>query len=653
MADINSPVEIPVTTGAIRGGRKVHVGARTGSGIRVAMREILLEEGEEPVRVYDTSGPYTDPRANIDINAGLPQLRRDWIRARGDVEEYDAREVKPEDNGQLGPDRSGGVPAFPNVVKRPLRAKGGLGGGGNVTQMHYARRGIITPEMEYVAERENLGREIARDHVRDGNDWGASIPDYITPEFVRDELARGRAILPNNVNHPESEPMIIGRNFLVKINANIGNSAVASDVAQETEKMVWATRWGADTIMDLSTGRNIHDTREWIIRNSPVPVGTVPMYQALEKVGGVAEELTWEIFRDTLIEQAEQGVDYFTIHAGVRLPYIPMTAKRITGIVSRGGSIMAKWCLAHHKESFLYERFDEISEIMKAYDIAYSLGDGLRPGCINDANDEAQFAELYTLGELTKRAWAQDVQVIIEGPGHVPMHKIKENMDKQLQACGEAPFYTLGPLVTDIAPGYDHITSGIGAAQIGWFGTAMLCYVTPKEHLGLPDRDDVKTGVITYKLAAHAADLAKGHPAAKVRDDALSKARFEFRWRDQFNLSLDPETAEEYHDQTLPAEGAKTAHFCSMCGPKFCSMQITQEVREFAARQNQPIESFMSTDDVADTEAAALVEGGTGVKPVSEEAAKPELSDVEAGMKEMSRLYKEKGDLYIPADAAE
>ena len=554
--------------------------------------------------------------------------------------------MKPEDNGQLGPDRSAGVPAFPNTIKKPLRAKGVVVGGGNVTQMKYARQGVITPEKEYVAERENLGREIVRDHIRDGNDWGASIPDYITPEFVRDELARGRAILPNNVNHPESEPMIIGRNFLVKINANIGNSAVASDVAQETEKMVWACRWGADTIMDLSTGRNIHDTREWIIRNSPVPIGTVPMYQALEKVGGVAEELTWEIFRDTLIEQAEQGVDYFTIHAGVRLPYIPMTAKRITGIVSRGGSIMAKWCLAHHKESFLYERFDEISEIMKAYDIAYSLGDGLRPGCINDANDEAQFAELYTLGELTKRAWAQDVQVIIEGPGHVPMHKIKENMDKQLQACGEAPFYTLGPLVTDIAPGYDHITSGIGAAQIGWFGTAMLCYVPPKEHLGLPDRDDVKTGVITYKLAAHAADLAKGHPAAKVRDDALSKARFEFRWRDQFNLSLDPETAEEYHDQTLPAEGAKTAHFCSMCGPKFCSMQITQEVREFAARQNQPIESFMSTDDVANTEAAALVEGGTGVKPASEEAAR--------GMEEMSRLYKEKGEkLYVPQDPAE
>ncbi len=591
MADLNSPVEIGVTTGPIRGSRKVHVAARTGSGVRVAMREIDLEGGEPSLRVYDTSGPYTDPMAAIDINAGLPALRRDWILARGDVEEYDAREVKPEDNGQLGPDRSGGVPQFPNVVKRPLRAKAGQ----NVSQMHYARRGIITPEMEYVAERENLGREqIAQD--RDGQSWGAEIPDFITPEFVRDEVARGRAIIPSNINHPESEPMAIGRNFLVKINANIGNSAVASDVANEVDKMVWSIRWGADTVMDLSTGRNIHDTREWIIRNSPVPIGTVPIYQALEKVGGIAEDLTWEIFRDTLIEQAEQGVDYFTIHAGVRLPYVPMTAKRVTGIVSRGGSIMAKWCLAHHKESFLYERFDEITEIMKAYDIAYSLGDGLRPGSIADANDEAQFAELYTLGELTKRAWEQDVQVMIEGPGHVPMHKIKENMDKQLEACGEAPFYTLGPLVTDIAPGYDHITSGIGAAQIGWYGTAMLCYVTPKEHLGLPDRDDVKVGVVTYKLAAHAADLAKGHPAAKVRDDALSKARFEFRWRDQFNLSLDPDTAEQYHDQTLPAEGAKTAHFCSMCGPKFCSMKITQEVRNFAAKQNS--DSYLASENL-------------------------------------------------------
>ena len=591
MADINSPLEIGVTTGPIRGSRKVRVGP-----LRVAMREVDLEpsSGEPPVRVYDPSGPYTDPAASIDIAAGLPQLRRAWQLARGDVEAYDARPVKPEDNGLKGPDRSAGVPAFPGVVRRPLRAKAGA----NISQMHYARRGIVTPEMEYVAIRENLGRDAARQAMeRDGESFGASIPDHVTPEFVRDEVARGRAIIPSNVNHPEAEPMAIGRNFLVKINANIGNSAVASDVAAEVDKMVWAIRWGADTVMDLSTGRNIHDTREWIIRNSPVPIGTVPIYQALEKVGGVAEDLTWEIFRDTLIEQAEQGVDYFTIHAGVRLPFIPMTARRVTGIVSRGGSIMAKWCLAHHKESFLYEHFDEISEICAAYDIAYSLGDGLRPGSIADANDEAQFAELYTLGELTRRAWARDVQVMIEGPGHVPMHKIKQNMDKQLEACGEAPFYTLGPLVTDIAPGYDHITSGIGAAMIGWFGTAMLCYVTPKEHLGLPDRDDVKVGVVTYKLAAHAADLAKGHPAARLRDDALSRARFEFRWRDQFNLSLDPDTAEHYHDQTLPAEGAKTAHFCSMCGPKFCSMKITQEVREFAAKQNAGVESFVAAEE--------------------------------------------------------
>ena len=623
MADINSPVEIGVTTGPIRGSRKVHVAARTGSGVRVAMREIDLEGGEPSVRVYDTSGPYTDPNAAIDINAGLPQLRREWIMARGDVEEYGAREVKPEDNGQLGPDRSGGVPQFPSAVKRPLRAKTGH----NVSQMHYARKGTITPEMEYVAERENLGREMLAERA-EGQSWGAEIPEFVTPEFVRDEVARGRAIIPNNINHPESEPMAIGRNFLVKINANIGNSAVASDVANEVDKMVWSIRWGADTVMDLSTGRNIHDTREWIIRNSPVPIGTVPIYQALEKVDGVAENLTWEIYRDTLIEQAEQGVDYFTIHAGVRLPYVPMTAKRVTGIVSRGGSIMAKWCLAHHKESFLYERFDEITEIMKAYDIAYSLGDGLRPGSIADANDEAQFAELYTLGELTKRAWEQDVQVMIEGPGHVPMHKIKENMDKQLEACGEAPFYTLGPLVTDIAPGYDHITSGIGAAQIGWYGTAMLCYVTPKEHLGLPDRDDVKVGVVTYKLAAHAADLAKGHPAAKVRDDALSKARFEFRWRDQFNLSLDPDTAEQYHDQTLPAEGAKTAHFCSMCGPKFCSMKITQEVRDFAAKQNS--DSYLARENI------------------KRETSADEAEQAREGMEEMSRVYEQSGrELYI------
>jgi phosphomethylpyrimidine synthase len=613
MADVPARTEIGVTTGPIRGSKKIHVGP-----LNVAMREIHLEpsSGEPPVRVYDTSGPYTDSNARIDISVGLPELRRPWIMTRNDVTEVTQREVKPEDNGQLGPDRSGGIAPFPNVRKQVLRAKPG----NNVSQMHYARKGIITPEMEYVAERENLGRARLADYKRDGESFGASIPDYVTPEFVRDEIARGRAIIPNNINHPESEPMAIGRNFLVKINANIGNSAVASNVATEVDKMVWSIRWGADTVMDLSTGRNIHDTREWIIRNSPVPIGTVPIYQALEKVGGVAEDLTWEIFADTLIEQAEQGVDYFTIHAGVRLPYVPLAAKRMTGIVSRGGSIMAKWCLAHHKESFLYERFDEITEIMKAYDVAYSLGDGLRPGSIYDANDEAQFAELYTLGELTKRAWAQDVQVMIEGPGHVPMHKIKENMEKQLEACGEAPFYTLGPLTTDIAPGYDHITSGIGAAQIGWYGTAMLCYVTPKEHLGLPDRDDVKVGVITYKLAAHAADLAKGHPAAQVRDDALSKARFEFRWRDQFNLSLDPDTAEQYHDQTLPAEGAKSAHFCSMCGPKFCSMKISQEVREFARLQNQSADNFVAAEEA------------------------------EAGMAQMSKVYDETGrELYMGA----
>ena len=615
--------ELKVTTGAIRGSRKVHVGP-----LNVAMREISLEptSGEPPLRIYDPSGPYTDETAKIDIMMGLPELRREWIRGRGDVEDVRQRDVRPEDNGQLGPDRSGGVASFPNVRRHVLRARPGA----NVSQMHYARRGIVTPEMEYVATRENLGRERLAHYTRDGESFGAAIPDYVTPEFVRDEIARGRAIIPNNINHPESEPMAIGRNFLVKINANIGNSAVASDVAAEVDKMVWSIRWGADTVMDLSTGRNIHDTREWIIRNSPVPIGTVPIYQALEKVGGVAEHLTWEIFRDTLIEQAEQGVDYFTIHAGVRLGYIPMAAKRVTGIVSRGGSIMAKWCLAHHKESFLYDRFDEITEIMKAYDIAYSLGDGLRPGSIADANDEAQFSELYTLGELTHRAWKSDVQVMIEGPGHVPMHKIKENMEKQLEVCGEAPFYTLGPLTTDIAPGYDHITSGIGAAQIGWYGTAMLCYVTPKEHLGLPDRDDVKVGVVTYKLAAHAADLAKGHPAAQMRDNALSKARFEFRWRDQFNLSLDPDTAEEYHDQTLPAEGAKTAHFCSMCGPKFCSMQISQEVREFATKQNQGVEGFIAT-------------GPTG----AETAAASKAAALK-GMEEMSKVFKETGsELYM------
>jgi phosphomethylpyrimidine synthase len=624
MGDAPARTELKVTTGPIRGSRKIHLGG-------VAMRAVDLEpsSGEPPVILYDTSGPYTDPQARIDIMAGLPELRAGWIRSRGDVEEVAQRQVRPEDNGQLGPDRSGGVSPFPNVRKRVLRATPGA----NVTQMHYARKGIITPEMEYVAGRENMGREAAREALsRDGESFGASIPDFVTPEFVRDEVARGRAIIPNNINHPESEPMAIGRNFLIKINANIGNSAVASDVASEVDKMVWAIRWGADTVMDLSTGRNIHDTREWIVRNSPVPIGTVPIYQALEKVGGVAEDLTWEIFADTLIEQAEQGVDYFTIHAGVRLPYVPLTAKRVTGIVSRGGSIMAKWCLSHHKESFLYERFDEICEIMKAYDVAFSLGDGLRPGSTADANDEAQFAELYTLGELTRKAWAHDCQVMIEGPGHVPMHKIKENMDKQLESCGEAPFYTLGPLVTDIAPGYDHITSGIGAAMIGWFGTAMLCYVTPKEHLGLPDRDDVKVGVVTYKLAAHAADLAKGHPAARLHDDALSRARFEFRWRDQFNLSLDPETAEAFHDQTLPAEGAKTAHFCSMCGPKFCSMKITQEVREFARLNPSPLK-------------------GEGDSPAASGVRALENShDAEAGMAQMSkRFHDEGGEIYVPA----
>jgi len=570
---------IGVSTGPLPASRKIHVAGRHYPDLKVAMREIDLSPAakEPPVRVYDPSGPYTDPAAVIDIRQGLPPLRGPWIRARGDVGETAARGVRPEDNG-LRPGEASDVPVFDRAGRRPLRAKAGRA----VTQLAYARAGIITPEMEYIAIRENLGREARADAARDGQPFGAAIPAHVTPEFVRAEVARGRAIIPANINHPESEPMIIGRNFLVKINANIGNSIVTSSVAEEVDKLVWAIRWGADTVMDLSTGKNIHTIREWIIRNAPVPIGTVPIYQALEKVGGKAEELTWEIFRDTLIEQAEQGVDYFTIHAGVRLPFIPLTARRVTGIVSRGGSIMAKWCLAHHQESFLYTRFEEICEIMRAYDVSFSLGDGLRPGSNADANDEAQFAELKTLGALTKIAWKHDVQVMIEGPGHVPMHKIKENMDLQLEHCHEAPFYTLGPLVTDIAPGYDHITSGIGAAMIGWFGTAMLCYVTPKEHLGLPDRDDVKVGVVTYKIAAHAADIAKGHPAARERDDTLSRARFEFRWRDQFNLSLDPETAEKFHDQTLPAEGAKLAHFCSMCGPKFCSMKISQEVRDYA-----------------------------------------------------------------------
>ncbi len=590
--------------------------------LRVPFREIALSPSKDfdgnleenpPVRVYDTSGVWTDPETKCDVREGLPTLRREWITGRGDVEEYQGREITPQDNGYLTKGAedvakvkdNGKLEEFPGLKRAPLRAKSGA----NVSQMHYARKGIITPEMEYVAIRENLGRQRNSDtlvrlseksdrsslyHQHKGDSFGASIPEIVTPEFVREEVARGRAIIPANINHPESEPMIIGRNFLVKINANIGNSAIASSIEEEVEKMRWSTLWGADTVMDLSTGKNIHATREWILRNSPVPIGTVPIYQALEKVNGKAEDLTWEIYRDTLIEQAEQGVDYFTIHAGVRLPYIPLTAKRTTGIVSRGGSIMAKWCLAHHEESFLYTHFRDICEIMRTYDVSFSLGDGLRPGSIADANDEAQFAELETLGELTKIAWEMDCQTMIEGPGHVPMHLIKENMDKQLEVCGEAPFYTLGPLTTDIAPGYDHITSGIGAAMIGWFGCAMLCYVTPKEHLGLPNKQDVKEGVITYKLAAHAADLAKGHPAAQYRDNALSKARFEFRWEDQFNLGLDPEKAKEFHDETLPAEGAKLAHFCSMCGPHFCSMKITQDVREYAKEQNLEAEKALA-----------------------------------------------------------
>jgi phosphomethylpyrimidine synthase len=577
--------------------------------LRVPMREIRLNitrgvngavEENSPLRVYDASGPWGDPAAKCSVHDGVPALRREWVTERGDVEEYEGRKVQPQDDGYLTEGAreyainkdKGRLDPFPGLRRMPLRAKPGHA----VTQMQYAKRGVITPEMEFIAIRENMGRQAAFEVAKNGDrsqlnfqhsgeGFGAKIPRFVTPEFVRDEVARGRAIIPANINHPESEPMIIGRNFLVKINANIGNSAVASSIEEEVEKMRWAIKWGADTVMDLSTGKNIHETREWIIRNSPVPIGTVPIYQALEKVGGKAEEMTWEIYRDTLIEQAEQGVDYFTIHAGVLLRYIPMTARRTTGIVSRGGSIMAKWCLAHHEESFLYTHFREICEIMRAYDVSFSLGDGLRPGSIADANDEAQFAELDTLGELTKIAWDMDCQVMIEGPGHVPLHLIKENVDRQLEVCHEAPFYTLGPLVTDIAPGYDHITSAIGAAMIGWFGTAMLCYVTPKEHLGLPDRQDVKDGVIAYKIAAHASDLAKGHPGAQLQDNALSKARFEFRWEDQFNLALDPELAREYHDETLPQEGAKLAHFCSMCGPHFCSMKITQEVRDYAAQK--------------------------------------------------------------------
>ncbi len=627
-----------VTTGPIRGSSKVYDAPEGHTDIRVPFREIGLskESGEPPFRVYDPSGPYTDSAVRIDVEQGLPRIREAWVKARA-VEQYDGRAVKPEDNGNVS--GSHAARAFPNVP-RPYRALHSLSPRGEgdvragvrppITQLEFARAGIITPEMIYVAHRENLGRQAvlarAKDALADGESFGAAIPAHITPEFVRDEIARGRAIIPANINHAELEPMIIGRNFLVKVNANIGNSALSSSVEEEVEKMVWAIRWGADTVMDLSTGRNIHTTREWILRNSPVPIGTVPIYQALEKCGGDPVKLTWELYRDTLIEQCEQGVDYFTIHAGVRLAYVPLTANRVTGIVSRGGSIMAKWCLAHHKESFLYTHFEDICDIMRAYDVSFSLGDGLRPGSIADANDRAQFAELETLGELTQIAWKKGCQVMIEGPGHVPMHKIKINMDKQLKECGEAPFYTLGPLTTDIAPGYDHITSGIGAAMIGWFGCAMLCYVTPKEHLGLPNRDDVKVGVITYRLAAHAADLAKGHPAAQLRDDAVSRARFDFRWEDQFNLSLDPDTACQYHDETLPKDAHKVAHFCSMCGPKFCSMKITQDVRDYAARINE-----------------AAVE-------VAEETTQ---IDPESGMQEMSAKFREMGGaLYVDADKA-
>ena len=601
------------------------------SGVRVGMREITLSdtfiggdeqnpvyEPNDPLRVYDTSGPYTDPNFELDVRKGLPKFREQWIKERNDTEVLDS--VTSQFAQQRMADDGLDHIRFDHLPKI-RRGKAGQ----NVTQMHYARQGIITPEMEYVAIRENMGRAQIREELlaaqHKGESFGASIPDFITPEFVRDEIARGRAILPNNINHPETEPMIVGRNFLVKVNANIGNSSVSSSIEEEVEKMVWSTRWGADTVMDLSTGRYIHETREWVVRNSPVPIGTVPIYQALEKVNGVAEDLTWEIFRDTLIEQAEQGVDYFTIHAGVLLRYVPMTAKRVTGIVSRGGSIMAKWCLAHHKENFLYTHFEDICEILKQYDVCFSLGDGLRPGSIADANDEAQFSELRTLGKLTKIAWKHDVQVFIEGPGHVPMHMIKANMDEQLEHCGEAPFYTLGPLTTDIAPGYDHITSGIGAAQIAWYGCAMLCYVTPKEHLGLPNKEDVKEGLITYKIAAHAADLAKGHPGAQERDNALSKARFEFRWHDQFNIGLDPERAREYHDETLPQESGKVAHFCSMCGPKFCSMKITQEVRDYAK----------------DLESRGIDPNNVG------DAIEIKMLDVEAQMKAKSEEFKQTG----------
>jgi phosphomethylpyrimidine synthase len=603
-----------VTTGPLPASRKVYARPDAAPELRVPVRDIVLTEAaaEPPIPVYDTTGPYTDPDVTIDVEQGLARTRVAWVRERGGVEDYDGRAIQPVDNGNV---RGKHVARNFPTTHRPLRAANG----NPVTQLEFARAGVVTKEMVYIAERENLGRkrqlERAEAALAEGESFGAAVPAFVTPEFVRSEVARGRAIIPSNINHAELEPMIIGRNFLTKINANIGNSAVTSSVEEEVEKMVWAIRWGADTVMDLSTGRNIHTTREWIIRNAPVPIGTVPIYQALEKVNGDPVKLDWECYRDTLIEQCEQGVDYFTIHAGVRLGYIHLTADRVTGIVSRGGSIMAKWCLSRHKESFLYERFDEICDIMRKYDVSFSLGDGLRPGSIADANDRAQFAELETLGELTKIAWDKGCQVMIEGPGHVPMHKIKINVEKQLKECGEAPFYTLGPLTTDIAPGYDHITSAIGAAMIGWFGTAMLCYVTPKEHLGLPDRDDVKEGVIAYKIAAHASDLAKGHPAAQIRDDALSRARFEFRWVDQFNLSLDPDTAREYHDETLPKEAHKVAHFCSMCGPKFCSMKITQDVRDYAATLNdkeqgmaQMSEKFRQLGNEVYVDAAAVKE---------------------------------------------
>jgi len=602
-----------IPTGERAGSHKVYVSGELYPDIRVPFREVAVHPSanEPPVTIYDSSGPYTDPTVTIDIKRGLPLVKSSWQLARGDIAPVlDPREVKPEDNGNARGKNL--APRFDTSHHRVFKGVPGR----PVTQYEYANAGIITPEMEYVAIRENMRREQSAPCIRDGEDFGASIPDFVTPEFVRQEIARGRAIIPHNINHPEVEPMIIGRNFLVKINANIGNSAVLSSVDDEVDKLVWATRWGADNVMDLSTGRNIHNIRDWIVRNSSVPIGTVPIYQALEKVNGVAEDLTWEVYRDTLIEQAEQAVDYFTIHAGVRLPFVPMTAKRVTGIVSRGGSIMAKWCLSHHRESFLYEHFEDICEIMRAYDVSFSLGDGLRPGSIADANDEAQFAELRTLGELTKVAWAHGCQVMIEGPGHVPMHKIKANMDEQLKHCHEAPFYTLGPLTTDIAPGYDHITSAIGAAMIGWFGTAMLCYVTPKEHLGLPDRQDVKDGVITYKIAAHAADLAKGHPAARAHDDALSRARFEFRWEDQFNLGLDPETARKYHDATLPKEAHKTAHFCSMCGPKFCSMKISHDIRKDAAAQNDAGGSLRAEAEAGMAEMSAKFRAGGGVVEV-------------------------------------